>query len=123
MSGRSEQRYGAVVEALIVLKAGAGPDAYEALLGSHRVIAALPPRLFVLDVGIGEPVALRAHPAVELVLTADAELPGTGALSDTESLFVDSWKLRHTAVKPRPGDGRDWDAPGFTPPGAPPNRR
>nr|WP_315246783.1 hypothetical protein [uncultured Albidiferax sp.] len=70
------------------------------------VVAALPPRLLVLR------------------LPAAAHLPGTvpldqadPPLTESEQLFAAAWAAQGHKSAPRPGDGADWDAPGFIPPG------
>ncbi len=69
------------------------------------VVAALPPRLLVLR------------------LPSPAQLPGTvpldqadPPLTETEQLFAAAWAAQGQKSAPRPGDGANWDTPGFTPP-------
>jgi hypothetical protein len=48
-----------------------------------------------------------------LVPLAEAAPP----LTETEQLFAAAWAVQGHKSSARPGDGADWDAPGFTPPG------
>jgi hypothetical protein len=37
-------------------------------------------------------------------------------LTETEQLFAAAWAAQGHKYTARPGDGADWDSPGFTPP-------
>lgn len=76
------------------------------LCAQWPVVAALPPRLRVLRLP-----GLATLPGT--VPLAQADPP----LSATEQLFAAAWAAQGHKSAARPGDGADWDRPGFTPPG------
>lgn len=110
-------------EALLLLQAGLSPAERQACLDALSlhgcVIATMGPLLCVLRTGSVSPDRLRAVPGVRAVIGRDGsgELPAS--LGDSERLFVAGWLAQGRKQGPRPGAGRDWDAPGFTPPDAP----
>lgn len=113
-------------EALVVMQAGLGAAERQACLDAFRahgtVAATMGAHLCVLRVAPGALAALRAVPGVRCVWARDAAEPPADALpglGEGERLFVAGWLARGHKRGPRPGDGRDWDAPGFTPPDAP----
>lgn len=105
-------------EVLVILnQTGAGRDA---VVGKGSVSHEVSERVFVLS---GD-TNLRGVPGVERVYTGGEsadDLPE--GLSPAESVFVKGWMQRAKKAEPRPGEGKDWDAPGFLPPDSPPGRR
>nr|WP_315191252.1 hypothetical protein [uncultured Albidiferax sp.] len=69
------------------------------------VVAALPPRLLVL----------RLPDAAHLTGTVPLD-QADPPLTESEALFAAAWAAQGHKSAPRPGDGADWDSPGFTPP-------
>jgi hypothetical protein len=101
------------------LLAAADVDATLAdLSGSVTVTQRLPPRLAVVEGSPRTAEALRARPGVLAV--GDPDLPAAvrAGLTETERLFADAWALGRQP-KERRGDGRSWDAAGFSPPDEP----
>jgi hypothetical protein len=100
-----------------ILVIGTDTDMLSAQLGHLRalgtVVGMLPPRLALVRLPAGE-----ALPPLDGLVYLDADEQPPVALSADERLFVDAWRLRFTP-KERPGDGRNWDSPGFQPPDAP----
>ncbi len=72
-----------------------------------HVIATLPPRLLVVQ----QTPDTDAQPG-----TVPLDHP-TPPLTEAEQLFAAAWATQGRKSTTRPGDGLDWDAPGFTPPG------
>lgn len=86
------------------------------------VVSSMRPRLVVCRVPPHGVPLLQALPGVMAVLhnAADlAALPAVVDLNDTERLFASAWATQGQKNGPRAGAGRDWDASGFEPPGAP----
>ena len=111
------------VEALVVLCSPADTAHPPAL--RWRIVGALPPRLLLVQIDPGELAAARAHAAVAAIVTdrpKAAALRSTPPLNDAEALFVSAFAAQGSKSGPRPGEGLDWDSPGFTPPGGPPRR-
>jgi hypothetical protein len=81
------------------------------------VVGMMPPRLALVRLPAGE-----ALPPLDGLVYLDADEQAPVTLSADERLFVDAWRLRFTP-KERPGDGQNWDSPGFQPPDAPAPRR
>lgn len=111
-----------MVEMLVVLKVGsdaAGDDAEGRLRARFAVVAALPPRLLVVQLVENELAALQHFDGVEAVGADPAGLDITPPLSEVETLFVAGWAARGEKSGPRAGEGNSWDAPGFIPPGRP----
>jgi hypothetical protein len=114
-----------VDEFLVVLDpvpaAAATEDPLPALRAAARVTQVLSRRLVLVQAGGAELVAaVRAVPGVALVQTdpaAELSVDATG-LDEKERLFVAAWRAR-SRPKQRPGEGLDWDAPGFLPPDRP----
>jgi hypothetical protein len=90
----------------------AGPAAREIDRRVHVVHRM--PRVLVVWGGDHERAEVAAIPAVVQALRRDATVPVVAGLSEGERLFVNGWFSR--LAKRRPGDGRDRDAPGHTPP-------
>jgi hypothetical protein len=83
--------------------------AAQRLRGQLHVVASLPPRMVVVR------TALDARAA--LLQSAGIAQPHEVDLTEAEQLFADAWSAQQNKSAARPGDGADWDAPGFTPPG------
>ncbi len=111
-----------MVEMLVVLKVGADPTEDEAVArvrARFAVVAALPPRLLVVQLAENELAALRNFDGVAAVVIDPGGLGITPPLSEGERLFAAGWAARGEKSGPRAGEGKAWDAPGFIPPGGP----
>jgi len=97
------------------------PERADATLADVEAMAPvtqlLRPRLLLVHVDPDVREGIRRIPGVLGVYdTAPDDEPF--GLSPEEQLFVDAWATRH-APKTRPGEGSDWDTPGFEPPDLP----
>ncbi|WP_367847858.1 hypothetical protein [Rhodoferax sp. WC2427] len=95
---------------LVLLETGADgkPTALAQRLRSQwQVVASMPPRLLVLRLPSYKVAAI---PGVQPLAQADPPL------NEGEQLFAAAWAAQGHKSAPRPGDGADWDAPGFIPP-------
>jgi hypothetical protein len=102
-------------EVLVVVDADSGEPAQAAVGERLRVVQQLPPRV-LLGTGSESAIAQVAElPGVSAVVRRDAA-PLPPDLTAEERLFAGAWRSRGTE-KHRPGDGLNWDAPGFTAPG------
>jgi hypothetical protein len=111
------------IDALVVLRRPADTTHPPAL--RWTVVGAMPPRLLLVRLEPDELAAARAHPAVDALVGDRAQaaaLTPTPPLSAAEALFVSAFAAQGRKSGPRPGEGLDWDSPGFTPPGRPPRR-
>jgi hypothetical protein len=111
------------VEALVILRRPADTAHPPALCWT--VLGAMPPRLLLLRIEPGELAAARAHAAVAHVVSERAQasaLQPTPPLTAEDALFVSAFAAQGSKSGPRPGEGLDWDSPGFTAPGRPPVR-
>lgn len=111
-----------MVEMLVVLKVGpdpAGRDVADRVRARFAVVAAMPPRLLVVQLVENELAALQHLDGVEAVAVDPAGLDITPPLSEVETLFTAGWAARGEKSGPRAGEGKSWDAPGFIPPGRP----
>lgn len=105
-------------EALVILDPDAG-GAADAVRREARVTQSLSSRVLVVDAAGADLDRVRRNPGVMRVV-AGPEPPGDiPGLDEQEALFVAAWALRQKGKGVRPGEGLDWDAPGFTPPGRP----
>lgn len=114
-----------MIEVLLVLKS-LPDDARCALVDRLQetcsVVSAMGSRLVVARVAPHGVPALRALPGVMAVIETPADLATQVAgwgFSDTEALFASAWAAQGQKKGPRLGEGLDWDAPGFQPPGHP----
>lgn len=115
-----------VDEFLVVLDPASATAAAEAplpaLRAAARVTQVMSDRVVLVQAEGPELVAtLRAVPGVALVLTepeAEPSVDDAVGLDEKERLFVAAWRAR-ARPKQRPGEGLDWDAPGFLPPDRP----
>lgn len=111
-------------ELLVVLDEDAADAALEGLRNAFHVTQVAPPRLAVVETTKAEDEAsLRSMPGVVAVTGADVPVELMGRLRPEEELFVAAWSRRLTEIprKERRGEGLSWDAPGFSPPDAPPD--
>ena len=104
-------------EGLVVLDPERAATARAAIEAIARVTQTLPPRLLlvVADRTVWE--RLLRVPGVHVPTTPD-DLPAD--LTPAERAFAAAWAARGIP-KARPGEGLDWDAPGYLPPDAPPD--
>jgi hypothetical protein len=106
-------------EVLILLRRGVS-EQQAAVLRQMRVVSSLPPRLVVVEATEDSVRDLRRDQAVSLVIEMQVEAERLSDLRPEEQLFVRSWIERMTSPpKQRPGEGLNWDAPGFEPPDPP----
>jgi hypothetical protein len=113
-------------EVLVVLDEDTAEEALERVRGAVRVTQVAPPRLVVCETTSSEREAsLRSIPGVVAVTGADVPEELLGRLSPEEELFVAAWsrRLAESGRKERRGEGLPWDAPGYSPPDAPPDER
>jgi hypothetical protein len=111
-----------MMEMLVVLKIGpdpAGGGVADRVRTRYTVVAALPPRLLVVQLADNELAALQHLDGVETVTVDPAGLDISPPLSEVERLFAAGWAARGSKSGPRTGEGKAWDAPGFIPPGRP----
>jgi hypothetical protein len=111
------------IEALVILRPPADTAHPPAL--RWTVTGTMPPRLLLVRIEPGELAAARAHAAVAQVVSDRVEasaLQTTPPLTAGEALFVSAFAAQGRKSGPRPGEGLDWDSPGFTPPGRPRRR-
>lgn len=107
-----------LIEVFVVLQMGAA-EAPERVRARFEVVAALPPRLLVVQMFSSDLAALQKFDGVAAVSSKLSELDVKPALSETERLFVAGWMARGVKAGTRPGEGKEWDAPEFTPPDGP----
>jgi hypothetical protein len=113
-------------ELLVVLDEDAAEDALKRVRDAFRVTQVASPRLAIVESPRSEGEAsLRAIPGVVAVAGTDVPAELISRLSPEEELFVAAWSLRMAEGprKERRGEGLPWDAPGFSPPDAPPGER
>lgn len=82
-----------------------------------QVVATLGPRLLVLRAGADAQAGIAALAGVQAVVADARDVAALQGLDENERLFADAWAARGRKSGPRAGDGQDWDAPGFEPPG------
>lgn len=111
---------GDLEEALVVLESDHSPEAMGGMSPRVTITQRLPPRLIVVSGPRRAIQALRAQPGVLAVTDGEAPAEVLDDLSGTERLFAAAWAVRRRP-KDRPGDGLDWDAPGFQAPDPPPS--
>jgi hypothetical protein len=106
-------------EVLVLLRKGVS-EQQTAVLRQLRVVSSFPPRLVVVEATEDKVRDLRRDQAVSLVIEMQVEAEHLSDLRPEEQLFVRGWIERMTAPpKRRPGEGLNWDAPGFEPPDPP----
>jgi ABC-type iron transport system FetAB permease component len=102
-------------EQLIVITGLVPDEVLDSLRERYRVTQSVSKRVFLvrgqLDLGWSAPEGVRTFS------TADIPEEILNSLDQQEAMFVAAWRLRLQApTKQRPGEGLDWDAPGFEPP-------
>ena len=102
-------------EQLIVITGQLPDETVNGLRERYRVTQSVSKRVFLAR---GQPdPGWPAPTGVHVFSTPDIPDEILRALDPSESLFVAAWRLRLQAPpKRRPGDGKDWDTPGFDPP-------
>lgn len=108
-------------ELLVFLEPDLADQALAQLRAVVDVTQVLLPRLALVR---ADPEALPRVSGIRGVADVhdDASFEHPPDLSSAESLFVSAWQARQQP-KIRPGQGLDWDAPGFLPPDPPGQRR
>jgi len=104
-------------EHLVVLASERAEAALADIEAVAPVTQLLRPRLLLVLADPGVRENIRRIPGV-LGVYGTAPDGEPLALSLEEQLFVDAWVARH-APKTRPGEGSNWDTPGFEPPDVP----
>lgn len=114
-----------MTDVLLVMHAGLSAAARQACLAALQTQATLTatmgPRVWAVRAPEQALDGLRALPGVWSLIRRDgADVPGGESLpadlDEGERLFVAGWLAQGRKGGPRPGEGRDWDAPGFSPP-------
>lgn len=100
-------------EVLIVLPTRLGRAERDAVLQRVRPTQWGSDRVLLAE---ASPDSLAALRAVVSVVEPGA-VPDVSGLSDAEALFANAWGERHRTRKVRRGEGQQWDALGFEPPG------
>lgn len=94
------------------------------LQGAYRVITLLRPRVLELQLDDDALAEIGRDPNLAGVYIREVPADVIDRLRPDERLFVEAWvQQQASGNKVRPGEGLSWDAPGFTPPDAPPGRR
>ena len=109
----------AIVEMLVVLQMAAAPGLAEEIRSRCDVVAAMPPRLFVVEIDETSAAALASWAGVAAVVTDPQVIDVTPPLTEGERLFAAGWATKGVKKGERAGEGLPWDAPGFEPPDAP----
>ena len=104
-------------EHLVVLASEQADAAVADIEAMASVTQLLRPRLLLVLADPDVREGIRRTPGVLGVYDTAPDGEPLG-LSLEEQLFVDAWVARH-APKTRPGEGSNWDTPGFEPPDIP----
>lgn len=104
-------------ETLVILDPAAVDTALRAIADVARVVQFLPPRLALVAATV-DPEQLPAIPGVRQVCEQATIDVSAMDLSDEERVFIQAWQARRQP-KVRPGEGLQWDSPGFHPPDPP----
>lgn len=107
-------------EILIVLEPGRMAEVLPALRAAATVTQVFPPRLLLLRTDETDQVAALAGVLLATATSVPAQVRAD--LTPEEEMFVAGWEARRRGKAERPGQGLPWDAPGFLPPDAPPDR-
>ena len=103
-------------EQLIIITGQLPDETLNSLRECYKVTQSVSNRVFLVR---GQPSL--SGPAPEGLHTfSKADIPDEilSSLDQRESIFVEAWRLRlQVPAKKRTGEGLDWDAPGFEPPG------
>jgi len=105
----------AMIGMFVVLQLPAG-DAADRVRARFEVVAALPPRLLVVQLAADDLAALQRIGGIAAIAADPVGLNVTPPLSEAEQLFTAGWVARGVKSGPRAGDGLSWDAPGFEAP-------
>lgn len=98
---------------LVILDNPAGRPALEA---AGKVLQSSGDRVAVIDASDAD--AIRALPGVRSVTEGAPDAATLADLDEGSRLFAEAWReQRKMATKQRPGEGLDWDTPGFEAPG------
>ena len=102
-------------EQLIIVTGQLPEGALKGLRERYQVTQSVSNRVFLVRAqpSLGGPTPESLH------IFSTAEIPEEvlNSLDERESLFVAAWRSRLLSPpKKRPGEGLDWDAPGFKPP-------
>jgi hypothetical protein len=103
-------------EQLIIIAGELPDETLNSLRECYRVTQSVSNRVFLVR---GQP-SLGGHVPEGLHTFSKADIPDEilSSLDQRESIFVAAWRLRlQVPAKKRTGEGLDWDAPGFKPPG------
>jgi hypothetical protein len=103
-------------EQLIIITGQLPDETLHSLRERYRVTQSVSDRVFLVrgQPGLGGP----APEGVHTFSTADIPDEILNSLDQRESMFVAAWRLRlQVPAKKRTGEGLNWDAPGFKPPG------
>lgn len=99
-------------ETLIIIEPGGG---IQDVATHSNIVQQIGSRVFIVE-GL-QTEKLRNAPGVQTVATGPIASDLYSDLSEAEQLFVAAWSDRQTKPKTtRPGDGLDWDTPGFEEP-------
>ena len=105
-------------EAIVVLREHDVTETRSKIERETEILQSISPRVFVVKLAAG---VLDRLSNMENVAAATASaLPPAAmrGLSEPERQWAAAWNLRGTK-KSRPGEGLNWDAPGFSPPDRP----
>ena len=103
-------------EQLIIIPGQLPDEMLNSLRERYRVTQSVSNRVFLVreQPSLGGPAPEGLH----TFSTADIPDEILSSLDQRESIFVAAWRLRmQVPAKKRTGEGLDWDAPGFKPPG------
>lgn len=104
-----------VPEQLIIITSQIPDKTVNSLREHYRVTQSVSNRVFLVR---GPNLDGPALEGLHTFSTADIPDGILSSLDRRESIFVAAWRLRlQESVKKRTGEGLDWDAPGFEPPG------
>jgi len=102
-------------EQLIIVTGQVPDEMLHSLHDHYKVTQSISKRVFLVR---GQPdPGWSAPEGVHAFSTADIPDDILSSLDQQEAMFVAAWRLRLQApAKQRPGEGLNWDAPGFKPP-------
>jgi hypothetical protein len=105
-------------EAIVVLSEHDVTETRSEIERETEILQSISPRVFVVKLAPG--VLDRLSKMENVVASTPSALPATAmrGLSEPERQWAAAWNLRGTK-KSRPGEGLNWDAPGFSPPDRP----
>jgi hypothetical protein len=102
-------------EQLIIITGQVPDEMLDSVRDRYRVTQIISKRVFLVR---GQPdPGWSAPEGVHAFSTADIPDEILSSLDQQDAMFVAAWQLRLRGPgKQRPGEGLDWDAPGFKPP-------